>query len=149
MKDFFKILVSVLAIMFLEYDERRKYFTSISSKWDAFMVNYSFNSVKYIARPLHYDAITLLLKGTDANTSAAVNKRRIIMRSVWYYDDRICDVMLAAYYDYFMPNQSIYGRPHIPENRQMEFITKYTYYIKHIKNPSDEIIEYDKFINHL
>jgi len=151
MISFLKIAFSVYAVMMLDINSRRDYFNSISPEWDLFIVKYNKSSIKYISRPLHYDAITHYIDiVNNAEPRSAMDVHNIIA-SIRCWDDRICDIMLHKYNstEYFAPRHLVYGKPIIPTHRQYEFVKKFSYIIDYIHNPSDEIIEYHKFVNEL
>lgn len=124
---------------------RRKFITSIPDKYHVMMVKYYFSSVAYIAKPMHYDALTILIEMYDENY-LTLNQ---LTSSVCFLDERICDLIIRDKEHLGYSAYRVSHKINAPISKHREMIMKFPNAIYAINNLSDEMKEYHSFIHEL
>ena len=125
-----------------------RYITSIPSKYDVGMIKYYSATLKYISRPLHSDAITLLLKYYE---NGSLNKATMAYQ-IRYWDKRICDMVLDRSDPYLYCRTFIHilhGDIIVPPAQELDLIRRYADAITCIHNISDEALVLHEFTHQL
>jgi len=155
MKDYFKIVFSYFVSGVLNTNDTRNYFNSISDKWDVYIVKYNSNSLKYFTRPLHPDAYKLIIDLHISNTNDHMFEYISgITKVVYCWDDTMCDLLISNSNIYdnditYVACHIIYGNFNIPEHRQLDMIRSFPNVIYYIAFPTDDAVEFSKFVNEL
>ena len=146
MINFLKVVCSPVIMMFmLSNRTKQKFITSIPDKYHVSMVKYYFSSVPFIAKPIHPDALKILINQYDEKQMPLNN----LTYSVLFWNDAICDLVIRdKEYMTFMTHR-FYDMINIPVNRQHEMIRVFPDAIDVIRNLSDEMREYHTFIHEL
>lgn len=128
----------------MDFRIKCNYMTTIPDKYHVMLVKYYLSSVCYILKPLHPDAITVLLDGYEQGGWSSV-----ITNNVLYWDERICDVMIRDK-TYLNHSEHKYSNKiRTPTSKHQELIRKFPDSISLIYNLSDDMKAYHAFIHDL